>query len=77
MALSGCFVVPRPALDKQPEIGYHIIKDVPQRHKGVRMLDVYFALLVVFILGLLVGFLMRSENRRFEADFGDHEDVEH
>jgi hypothetical protein len=41
------------------------------------MLDVYFALLVVFILGLLVGFLMRSENRRFEADFGGDEDVEH
>ena len=41
------------------------------------MLAVYFGVLVVFILGLLAGFLMRSENRRFEADFGDHDDVEH
>ena len=38
---------------------------------------VYFALIVVFILGILVGFLMRNENRQYEADFGAHQEAEH
>jgi hypothetical protein len=36
------------------------------------MTEIVFALIIGFILGLLVGFLMRSENRRYEADFGGH-----
>lgn len=38
---------------------------------------VYFALIVVFILGMLAGFLMRNENRQYEADFGVHQEAEH
>lgn len=41
------------------------------------MTEFAFALIIGFILGLLVGFLMRSENRQAEADFGGHKDVEH
>jgi len=41
------------------------------------MTGVAFALVIGFILGLLVGFLMRSENRKVEADFGGHQDAEH
>jgi hypothetical protein len=41
------------------------------------MTEVAFALVIGFILGLLVGFVMRSESRRFEADFGGHDDTEH
>jgi hypothetical protein len=41
------------------------------------MPEVAFALIVGFILGLLVGYLMRSEARQFEADFGGHKDAEH
>ncbi len=41
------------------------------------MADIAFALIVGFILGLLVGFLVRNESRQFEADFGGHEDAEH
>ena len=41
------------------------------------MASVAFALVVGFILGLLVGFLMRSESRQFKADFGDNEDAKH
>jgi hypothetical protein len=41
------------------------------------MTGVAFALLIGFILGLLVGFVMRSESREFKADFGGHEDADH
>jgi hypothetical protein len=41
------------------------------------MTEVAFALIIGFILGLLVGHLMRSESRQFEADFGGHEDTKH
>ncbi len=41
------------------------------------MTEVAFALIIGFILGLLVGFLMRSESRQYEADFGSHGDAEH
>ncbi len=41
------------------------------------MTGVAFALIIGFILGLLVGFVMRSESREFEADFGGHEDADH
>jgi hypothetical protein len=41
------------------------------------MPELAFALIVGFILGLLVGYLMRSESRQFEADFGGQEDAEH
>jgi hypothetical protein len=40
------------------------------------MPELAFALIVGFILGLLVGYLVRSESRQFEADFG-HEDTKH
>ena len=36
------------------------------------MTEIAFALVIGFILGLLVGFLMRSENRRYEVDFSGH-----
>jgi hypothetical protein len=39
------------------------------------MPELAFALIVGFILGLLVGHLMRSESRQFEADFGGHDDA--
>jgi hypothetical protein len=41
------------------------------------MPELVFALMVGFILGLIVGFLMRSENRKVEVDFGGREDAEH
>jgi hypothetical protein len=41
------------------------------------MVEVAFALVIGFILGLLVGFLMRNESRQFEADFGGHEEAQH
>jgi multisubunit Na+/H+ antiporter MnhE subunit len=41
------------------------------------MPEVAFALIVGFIVGLLVGYLMRNESRQFEADLGSHEDAEH
>jgi hypothetical protein len=41
------------------------------------MTELVFALIIGFILGLLVGFLMRSENRKVEVDFGGHQDAEH
>jgi Na+/H+-dicarboxylate symporter len=41
------------------------------------MSGVVFALIIGFILGLLVGFVMRSESRQFKADFGGHEDADH
>ena len=41
------------------------------------MTEVAFALIIGFILGLLAGFLMRSESRQFEADLSGHEDAEH
>jgi hypothetical protein len=41
------------------------------------MTEIAFALIVGFVLGVLAGFLMRSESRQFEADFGGHEDAEH
>ncbi|MEJ2737723.1 MAG: hypothetical protein P8189_29905 [Anaerolineae bacterium] len=41
------------------------------------MTEVAFALIIGFILGLLVGFVMRSESRQYTADFGGHEDADH
>jgi hypothetical protein len=41
------------------------------------MSGVAFALIIGFILGLLVGFVMRSESRQYTADFGGHEDADH
>ena len=41
------------------------------------MTEVAFALIRGFILGLLVGFVMRSESRQYMADFGGHEDADH
>jgi hypothetical protein len=41
------------------------------------MPEIAFALIVGFILGLLAGYLMRSESRRFEADFGGAEESDH
>ncbi len=41
------------------------------------MPEVAFALIVGFILGLLVGYLLRNESRQFKADFGGHEEVKH
>lgn len=41
------------------------------------MPEIAFALIVGFALGLLVGYLMRSESRQYEADFGGHEDEQH
>ena len=41
------------------------------------MPDIFVALIVGFILGLLVGFLMRSESRRVENPFSSQEHTEH
>ena len=41
------------------------------------MPEVAFALLIGFILGILVGLLMRSEHRQFEAAFGSQDEAEH
>lgn len=41
------------------------------------MVEAAFALVIGFILGLLAGFLMRSESRQYDADFGGHGDAEH
>ena len=41
------------------------------------MTEVVFALIIGFILGLLAGFLMRSENRKVEVDLGGQDDAEH
>lgn len=41
------------------------------------MAELAFALIIGFILGLLVGFLMRSENREVEAGLGGHQDAKH
>jgi len=35
---------------------------------GGTMTEIVFALIVGFILGLLVGYLVRDESRRFETD---------
>ena len=40
------------------------------------MTEIVFALLIGFILGLLVGFLMHNESRQFEADLGGHDTAE-
>jgi NhaP-type Na+/H+ or K+/H+ antiporter len=47
------------------------VKDDPTL-EGDFMTEIAFALIIGFVLGLLVGFLMRSENRRYEADFSGH-----
>jgi hypothetical protein len=39
------------------------------------MTEVAFALIIGFILGLLTGFLARSESRKFEADLSGQEDA--
>ena len=41
------------------------------------MTEVAFALIIGFILGLLVGYLLRDEARQFEADLGGHEEAKH
>jgi NhaP-type Na+/H+ or K+/H+ antiporter len=41
------------------------------------MPEIFFAVLVGFILGVLVGYLLRSESRRFEADLTGHQEIEH
>ena len=41
------------------------------------MPEVAFALIIGFILGLLVDYLLRNESRRYEADFGGHKDAKH
>ncbi len=41
------------------------------------MPEIAFALLIGFILGLLVGYLLRNESRQYEADFGEHEEAKH
>lgn len=41
------------------------------------MAGIFAALIAGFILGLLVGFLMRSESRRFENPFSSQEHTEH
>jgi NhaP-type Na+/H+ or K+/H+ antiporter len=45
--------------------------------EGEIMTEIAFALIIGFILGLLAGFLMRSESRQFEADFSGHEGADH
>jgi NhaP-type Na+/H+ or K+/H+ antiporter len=44
---------------------------------GEIVVEAAFALVIGFILGLLAGFLMRSESRQYDADFGGHGDAEH
>jgi Na+/H+-dicarboxylate symporter len=41
------------------------------------MIEIYFAIIIGFILGILVGFLMRSESRQHQADFGGNEEAKH
>ena len=41
------------------------------------MVEAAFALVIGFILGLLAGFLIRSESRQYDADFGGQGDAEH
>jgi len=38
---------------------------------------IYVALIVGFVLGLLVGFTLRNEPRRFPAEGSHQEDAEH
>lgn len=39
------------------------------------MTEVAFALIIGFIFGLLVGYLVRNEARRYEADFGGRDEA--
>jgi hypothetical protein len=39
--------------------------------------EIYFAIIIGFILGILVGFLVRSESRQYQADFGGNKEAEH
>lgn len=41
------------------------------------MPEIYVALIFGFVLGLLVGFLLRSEPNRLPAEPGHREDAEH
>jgi hypothetical protein len=41
------------------------------------MTEVAFALIIGFVLGLLVGYLVRNEARRYEVDFGDRDEAHH
>ncbi len=40
------------------------------------MPEIYVALIIGFVLGLLVGFLVRNEPRRFPAEGSHQEDAE-
>ena len=41
------------------------------------MPEIYVALIVGFVLGLLVGFVIRNEPRRFPTEASHQEDAEH
>lgn len=41
------------------------------------MPEIFFALLVGFILGVLVGYLLRNESRRYDIDLTGHHENEH
>ncbi len=52
------------------------LQEIPQDGEE-KTVEVWFALLAGFVLGVLVGFLVRSESRQFKADFGDDRESEH
>jgi len=41
------------------------------------MPEIYVALIVGFVVGLLVGFVLRNEPRRFPDEPGEHQDAQH
>jgi hypothetical protein len=62
-------------LDKLGEIVYYEgTQDAPHA-RGESRFEVSLALAVAFVLGGLVGYLMRSESLRFGAGFGGHEEA--
>ena len=52
------------------------LQEIPQDGEE-KTVELSFALLAGFVLGALVGFLVRSESRQFKAGFGDYRESEH
>ena len=52
------------------------LQEIPQDGEE-KTVEVSFSLLAGFTLGVLVGFLVRSEWRQFKANFDGHKESEH
>lgn len=63
----------RLALDKSGKIVYYEGNQDAPRSRGESKPEVLLALAVGFVLGVLLGYLMRSGSRQYEAGVSGHE----